>query len=175
MGVVTTGIPNSPAPAKVNVTNQKNALSVFPILNQPFYLGDGLKGRGTGQTKSVYIPDSATSLYFGFVDGSGFQGAAGAYGDNVGTLSVTYSITISPIVSLKNPNDGTTIPGSANLSLTASASDQDGLISKVEFFQGSTKLGEARMAPYTSEWINVAPGSYTLKAVATGNDGLMGT
>lgn len=40
-------------------------------------------------------------------------------------------------------------------------------ITKVEFFQGSTKLGEDTTAPYAFNWTNVAPGSYALTTIAT--------
>jgi hypothetical protein len=41
----------------------------------------------------------------------------------------------------------------------------------VEFFNGSTKLGEDATAPYSFAWSNVAAGTYTLKAVATDDRG----
>jgi hypothetical protein len=40
-------------------------------------------------------------------------------------------------------------------------------VTKVEFFQGSTKLGEDSTAPYTFAWINAAPGAYALTTKAT--------
>lgn len=44
-------------------------------------------------------------------------------------------------------------------------------MSKVEFFSGSTKLGESVTAPYPFSWANVAAGSYALTAKATDNQG----
>ena len=51
--------------------------------------------------------------------------------------------------------------------LSANASDPDGTISKVEFFQGATKLGETNTAPYQFTWNNVPAGLYSLTARAT--------
>ncbi|MCA1628230.1 MAG: fibronectin type III domain-containing protein, partial [Acidobacteria bacterium] len=42
---------------------------------------------------------------------------------------------------------------------------------KVEFFQGSAKLGEDTSAPYSYTWSNVAAGNYTLTARATDSGG----
>ena len=56
-------------------------------------------------------------------------------------------------------------------SITANASDSDGRIYRVEFFQGSTSLGIVTNTPYTLNWTNVAAGAYALTAVATDNFG----
>ncbi|WP_372237540.1 Ig-like domain-containing protein [Pseudomonas sp. Hp2] len=61
-----------------------------------------------------------------------------------------------------------------NTTLAATASDQDGTISKVEYYQGSTKIDEATASPYTVTWSNV-PGranDYVLTARATDNRGV---
>ena len=46
-----------------------------------------------------------------------------------------------------------------------------GTVSLVEFFQGTTKIGQATAAPYTVSWTNVAAGAYNLTARATDNSG----
>ena len=59
--------------------------------------------------------------------------------------------------------------------MTATASDTDGTIAKVAFYRGSTLLGSdtsgSSQNGYSYNWMNVAAGSYRLKAVATDNDG----
>src|SRR5690606_8390825 len=50
-------------------------------------------------------------------------------------------------------------------------SDSDGSIAKVEFYNGSQKLGERTSSPYTYTWANVAAGNYTITAKATDNEG----
>ena len=37
----------------------------------------------SGNSGFITAPSNATNLYFGFADGFGFEGASGAYGDNV--------------------------------------------------------------------------------------------
>jgi chitinase len=80
-----------------------------------------------------------------------------------------------PTASLTSPANGATFTAGANITLSANASDSDGTISKVEFFNGSTSLGVKTTTPYSVIWSNVPAGSYTLKAVATDNGGLTGT
>ena len=84
----------------------------------------------------------------------------------------TSRVVIAPTVNLFSPADGANFSSGSNITLQANASDQDGTITKVEFFEGGNKLGEDTTgpAPYTFTWNNVAPGNYTLTAVATDND-----
>lgn len=70
-----------------------------------------------------------------------------------------------PTVAITNPAVGNAI------TLTAKATDTDGSVSKVEFFAGATKLGEATSSSWTYVWQNVAAGSYQLTAIATDNLG----
>ena len=79
---------------------------------------------------------------------------------------------IPPTVNITSPPDGTVynlVP--AGINITASATDSDGTINNVGFFNGSVKLGEDTSAPYSFSWTNVAAGTYTLTARATDNDG----
>lgn len=77
----------------------------------------------------------------------------------------------TPTVTLNAPTNNATFTAPATVNLAATASDPDGSISKVEFFNGTTKLGEDASSPYTYSWTNVAGGSYTITAVATDNAG----
>jgi uncharacterized repeat protein (TIGR01451 family) len=90
----------------------------------------------------------------------------------VTTTSSPVSVTVdaAPAVSITSPANGAALTATS-LTISASASDSDGSISKVEFFQGSTKLGEISSAPYDLVWSNVVGGNYSLTAVATDNLG----
>ena len=83
------------------------------------------------------------------------------------------SITVNalPTVSLTAPTNGQVFSAPANITLAATASDSDGSISKVQFFQGSTLLNEDLSAPYSFAWNNVAAGNYSLTAKAFDNAG----
>jgi hypothetical protein len=76
-----------------------------------------------------------------------------------------------PTVGLTEPADGATYTAPATVSLAATASDTGGSVTKVEFFNGSTKLGEDTTAPYTFTWSGVPAGTYSLTARATDNAG----
>ena len=75
----------------------------------------------------------------------------------------------SPTVSLTAPANNATFTAPASVTLSANAADSDGSVAKVEFYNGSTKLGEDATAPYDFSWSNVAAGSYTLTAKAFDN------
>jgi chitinase len=80
--------------------------------------------------------------------------------------------TTKPTVSLASSSTNVTVAGS--ITLTATANDNVG-VSKVEFFDGSTKLSEDATAPYTASVALTAANngskSYTAKAFdATGNN-----
>ncbi|QHT70947.1 PKD domain-containing protein [Rhodocytophaga rosea] len=93
---------------------------------------------------------------------------------NATTTSSVVNITVSqdnqaPIVSLTAPANNSTFTAGNNITLTATASDADGSVSKVEFYQGTTKIGEDLSSPYEFTWSNVAAGSYQITAIATDN------
>jgi hypothetical protein len=94
------------------------------------------------------------------------------------TTSATYNTssinlaTVSnqvPVVSITSPASGASFSAPATVSITASASDADGTVNKVEFYNGSTLLGTDATSPYSFTWSGVATGSYTLTAKAYDN------
>jgi hypothetical protein len=100
--------------------------------------------------------------------------------DNLGATRTSTAVTITvnpsssnqaPSVSLTSPTGGSSFTEPASISLSANAADSDGSVAKVEFYAGSTKIGEDLSAPYTLNWSGVTSGNYTLTAVATDNLG----
>jgi len=87
-------IPNGQAaPATLDFTGAfKNQASYSPLLNQVFFIGDGLTGTGTGAAQQFFVPTGATTLYLGLVDGFSFTGNPDAYGDNSGSYSASFSV-----------------------------------------------------------------------------------
>jgi hypothetical protein len=79
-------------------------------------------------------------------------------------------INLKPQVTLTSPSNNTTVAPGTTVSLIAAASDLDGNVTKVEFFQGATKLAEDSNSPYTYSWDPPA-GSYSVTAKATDNLG----
>ena len=80
-----------------------------------------------------------------------------------------------PAVAITSPTNGASFYAPAAISIMANASDSDGMVKMVEFFQGSTKLGERTNSPYTFVWSNVVSGAYSLTARATDNLGATAT
>ena len=80
-----------------------------------------------------------------------------------------------PSVAITSPTDGAYVLEPATVSLNATASDNDGVIARVEFFAGGAKLGEVTTPPYNLTWTNVEASEYVLRAVATDNSGLKAT
>ena len=78
----------TPAPLDFTVTGTGFA-SLSPLLQQAFFIGDGLTGDGTGTTQTFYVPTGATTLYLGISDACGYNGAPSCYYDNYGIFSVT--------------------------------------------------------------------------------------
>jgi hypothetical protein len=76
-----------------------------------------------------------------------------------------------PSVSITNPMVGSVFSQPVIIPITANASDADGSITKVEFFDGAQKLGEAVSAPYSFSWASAPAGTHTLTAKATNNSG----
>ena len=74
-------------------------------------------------------------------------------------------------MTLTQPPNGAIYTAPATMSLAATASDGDGTVTKVEFFNGATKLGEDTTAPFTYSWSGVGAGTYTLTAKATDDRG----
>lgn len=95
--------------------------------------------------------------------------------DNTGlsTTSATRTISTtqngSPTVALTAPLNGQVFTAPATITLTATASDADGTVSKVEFYVGSTLVGSDTSAPYSFTWTNVVAGNYGITAVARDN------
>ena len=76
-----------------------------------------------------------------------------------------------PTVSLSSPASGASFSAGTTIPVSATASDANGTVSRVQFYAGTTLIGTDTSSPYSVSWPNVATGSYTLSAVATDNAG----
>ena len=90
--------------------------------------------------------------------------------DSATTTSVARTITVTapanqpPSVALTAPATGATFTAPANITVSANASDTDGTIARVDFYQGSTLIGFRHHTPYSISWNNVGVGAYSLTA-----------
>ncbi len=91
---VAAGGPSGAAPAPLNFTTGSGTsfTSLSPLLDQTFFIGDGRTGDGTGSQQLFNVPTGAGDLYLGISDANGYNGSPGAYGDNFGAYTVSYSL-----------------------------------------------------------------------------------
>jgi len=74
---------------------------------------------------------------------------------------------VPPFVVLTAPAGNATFLAPASIPLSATATNSDGTVARVEFYAGALRLGEDTSAPYGLTWSNAAAGSYQLTARAT--------
>lgn len=86
-------------------------------------------------------------------------------------VTTTPPVNVAPSVQITNTQTTLNV---GNVTLTSVASDPDGTITKVEFFNGTTKLGEDTAAPYSFNW-NAPKGTHVITARATDNQGAITT
>lgn len=73
---------------------------------------------------------------------------------------------VAPSIEITSPTDGSSVNGPAALTVSAQATDPDGTLAKVEFYQGATKLSERSTAPFSASTSLLEPGEYSFSAVA---------
>jgi hypothetical protein len=83
------GGPVGAQPAELNFTGAGGTsfTTLSPLLDQVFFVGDGLTGDGTGSTQDFVVPTGATELYLGLADACNYNGGPSCLGDNSGSFS----------------------------------------------------------------------------------------
>lgn len=76
-----------------------------------------------------------------------------------------------PRVALTTPANASFFSPPATIQLAATASDEDGSITKVEFYNGTALLTSVLTPPYQFTWNNVGIGTYALTAKAYSSQG----
>ncbi|WP_299312992.1 glycosyl hydrolase family 18 protein [uncultured Aquimarina sp.] len=102
---------------------------------------------------------------------------AKAYDDKGASATATVNISVTsiggnelPVITITSPALGTSFTVGATVTISADASDTDGTVDRVEFYNGDTMLGEDLSAPYTYDWTNIAEGNYTITVKAFDNE-----
>ncbi|MFZ6012440.1 MAG: Ig-like domain-containing protein [Bacteroidota bacterium] len=152
----------APACITINVSASDTDGTIAKV---EFYQGSTKLGEDTTSPYSFSwcsVGAGSYSLTAKAIDNAGGIGTSSA-------VSVTVTGNNNPSVSITTPANNASFTAPASVTINASASDSDGTIAKVEFFQGSTKLGEDASSPYSFTWTNVAAGTYSLTAKATDN------
>jgi hypothetical protein len=91
------------------------------------------------------------------------HGAPCANGDVTTTVTVTGNT--APTVALTAPANGATVQAPGPVTVSANASDSDG-INRVVFYANDAVIDTDYSSPYSVTWSGFAAGNYTLKAVA---------
>src|SRR5262249_13829453 len=91
--------------------------------------------------------------------------------DDTGATRTSAAVAIDvyglPTVSLTAPANNAIVAGPTDIVIRASASEAHGTITSVALFANGSPIATLTAAPYSFTWAGVAPGNYSLTAVAT--------
>ncbi|MBO9673102.1 MAG: gliding motility-associated C-terminal domain-containing protein [Sphingobacteriaceae bacterium] len=88
----------------------------------------------------------------------------------IDSITITVKNNVRPTIALTTPEQDT-YETSQSIVIHAEASDSDGSIAKVEFYDGTVKIGESTSIPYQISWTATTVGSHEFTAKAIDNDG----
>lgn len=98
--------------------------------------------------------------------------------DNTGQISISNITNFSiekpneaPTVSITAPSENAQFTEGDNINISTIADDSDGMVIKVDFYNGTALLGTNTSFPFNLEWTNLPVGSFSLTAKATDNEG----
>ncbi len=151
----------------VNLPITVSAEDDFGISKVAFYNGAALLGEDSSFPYSLTLNNAIAGDYALRAVATDLFGLAAT--STVVNVSVTGNY--APFVAITNPVDQVHIVAPANLIVAADAFDLDGTVTRVQFYAGTTWLGETNAAPFHIAWNNVGVGDYDLTAVATDNSG----
>lgn len=100
--------------------------------------------------------------------------------DNTGlqTVSAPVKVIVSnkaPVVNIISPSSNSVFTSPAVIKVIAAASDSDGTVTSVKFYNNTTYLKTVFKSPYTCTLSNLLPGTYSITAKATDNTGTQTT
>jgi beta-galactosidase len=150
------------APSWVRLTRTNNTFTAY-------YSADGNTWTQIG---SQVIPNMAVSAYAGLIVCSHEDGTLNT--SLLANVSASFLTNVPPVISWVVPANNSTFIQPRTITLTASATDPNGTVTNVAFFNGPTLLGNVANGvgnQYSLTWSNAAIGSHTLSARATDNSG----
>lgn len=99
---------------------------------------------------------------------AGYRTLGERYAQKMLTLVKTDN-NVPPTITLTAPANEAKFDVGTDITLTADAADADGTVTKVEFYNGTLKLGEDDSSPYSFTIDDASQGNYTFKAIAYDN------
>ena len=82
------------------------------------------------------------------------------------SFTVVQQGNAAPVVTITAPADGSIVPRSTPVTLSANATDADGTVARVDFYADGVKIGTDASSPYSVAWANPPAGWHTLTAEA---------
>lgn len=166
-----------------NWTNESGTLPNVPA--NCIQLQQGTSGVYVGTDIGVFYRDSTMTDWSMFSEGLPYtivteleffypedKLRASTYGRGIWESSpVVASSNKPPVAVITSPPDHAVFSNPATFMITTDVSDSDGVVRKVEFFEGDVKLGEDITVPFSFTWDNVPAGNYSLTVRATDNLG----
>lgn len=151
--------------------------SIFSTQTQSGGIARYLWDFGDGATSSEINPAHVYTKPGFYTVGLTITDTGGASQSEIKTnfIQVLGPTNQPPSISLTSPINGSTWLAGANLPIAASASDSDGTVTEVRFFNESGQLAVLTAPPYNVVWPTVLAGKYLLTAVAKDNGGLTST
>ncbi|MFN3408694.1 MAG: Ig-like domain-containing protein [Limisphaerales bacterium] len=83
---------------------------------------------------------------------------------------LTFRVNAPPTISLTSPPAGASYNRPVNITISATAADTDGTVSRVDFYANGVLIGTDTTAPYSIVWGNAPAGIHSLTATATDNN-----
>ena len=138
-----------------------------------FRAGDTVLGSDTNSTASfnwLNVTDGHYALTAVAFDNLGASATSAVVNVVIGTITNS-----PPVVTLTAPTNNAVFLAPATITLAADASDPDGSVAQVAFYNGASLLTTVTTSPFTFTWNAVSAGTYSLSAVATDNLGASAT
>jgi pectate lyase len=88
-----------------------------------------------------------------------------------GCSSCSGPVNIPPTITITSPAEKATFDGPTSVLITVSTIDKNGSVAKVDFYDGTTHIGNEDSLPFSHTWPNISFGTHTITAKATDNDG----
>jgi len=160
-------------PAGVPITIAASAAMANPITNVAFFRDGTLIGNDTNAPYSVVWSNSTAHAYVLTAT------ATDATGNSITTTNpviVMVNPNNPPVVSLVNPANGAQyFVGVTITNVSATASDSDGSIARLEFYLDGELRATDASSPYSFDLCDITVGTHTLSAVAVDNGETRGT
>ncbi|MDB6039637.1 MAG: large protein [Verrucomicrobiales bacterium] len=153
-------------PANITIAAETSG-GTTTVKKVSFYEGDDLIGTVTNAPYSLVWSNAPRGHFTLFARETDNEGSV-AYSQKV---SITVS-NAAPTVQITEPADNTIYASGDAITIKASASDSDGSIDNVMFFDNGRFLRAIKTEPYTLVWTNAAPGKHSVTARAVDLQGL---